>query len=133
MDVRMNRIWSKICAPPQPFKDINVLNAYDACGASKLYGRTTMRDCMTTYFGFKARIPLDMMYQLLCLLNQEKQTDVNAKVDACMEKIAQITPKQEYTDALTKFKALKTSEERKKFMDNLMLERIRCQEKALSL
>ena len=130
---RIARIKAKLCAPPQPYHDMEALKRYDGCGSSLLFGRTNVRDCFTTFVGFKKRVPLERVYQLACLMNEERREAMDTFMGKCLRAIAKVAPKEELKSLIRKLEKVKTAEERTKVMKEYAEARLTCEEAALGL
>lgn len=133
MKERRKKVEAKICAQPMPFKNIEQLKRYDACGPSLMFGQVTLRNCYTTILGFKKRLTIEMVYQMRCMFSDKYRQEFNKKLRKCLYAIAKITPKEEVVIFLDKLNKLKTPEEKKKFVGEFQELRLKCQEAAMGL
>ena len=135
MKERKKRVKEKVCSM-SPYKGANMdrLKKYDACNlATILFGRTNMRNCFTTYLGFKKRIVLERMYDIYCLSTAQREKEISTAVLKCLTSIAKIAPKEEFTHFMLKVSKLKTAEEKKEFAIKVGEMTIQCEEAALGI
>ena len=132
--LRRRYIWAKVCAPPQPFQDLQVLENYDSCGPTRLFGEGTVRDCVSSFVKSEERLSLQRMYQLICAMDAETFRDMDVKTAQCMKETTREHPNPLLRRTYKQLReAGKTAAAKARFWKNFALQRIKCQEKALSL